>query len=574
MKGLINILNHFVSQYIISTPGRIIEAEIQIQDARLETKKTSSSSAVLKRLFIFNHLQYLRVQIPALIILAITMNTELKRNPEDWNWSFVCFPICLGIVFQCIVFLQNKVWRIILGLVMFIPVLVLSVLERIAYNFSYDGFNLAFFIHGNLQDIWYYSTPMQKLIIVAILAGVIVLSIWCGYIFAEIPVKRITVRAQLIITVIGMVALFLSGQFPSAPGQLVKFMYSDLTSNVKRYTTTELLTLGIKPWEGTLQASASLKKNLVWIILESTDSSFFDENSFPRLMPNLQKLKKDALVFNNLKMCRNAGFSVGGNFAAMTGECLMISEIRKELSSSVSTIRRIEHDTVMTVSLPGILKKCGYSQEFRESFNPGSDNSHPFSNLGFDYSEVCSNGTAWGISDAEMLELTYQRYLKMPEPFNLVMCTVDTHGDCGRRHKNTTRWYNKDGQYDKYMSVFNYNDKLIGAFIGKLKESPRWKNTIVVFTSDHYLHSGSRTGVSNDNTSKRLTFFVVNCGRTGIINIPGKTFDIAPTLLDLMGVTHNYVFPLGESLIGNPNPIRLSESLTQLDALKFYINSR
>ena len=372
----------------------------------------------------------------------------------------------------------------------------------------------------------------------------------------------------------GIMVLFLSGLFPSAPHRLIEFMYADLISNTKQYTNAELHALGIKPWEGTLKVTAPLKKNLIWIILESTDSSFFDETLYPDMMPNLQRLKDEGLVFDNLTMCRNAGFSVGGNFAAMTGECLMVSEIKQELAPSVNTIHIIEHDTIITISLPGILKECGYHQEFRASFNPGSENPHPFINLGFDHSEVCSNGTDWGISDEEILDRTYHRFLTTPEPFNLVTCTVDTHGNCGRRHKNTTRWYDKNGQYNKYMSVFNYNDKLIEEFINKLKKSPRWKNTIVVFTSDHYLYGGSRIGVSDDKTSKRLTFFVINCGQTGTIHTRGKTFDIAPTILDLMEIKHNYVFPLGESLVRYPNPTRLNETPAQLDAFKFYIKTR
>ena len=49
------------------------------------------------------------------------------------------------------------------------------------------------------------------------------------------------------------------------------------------------------------------------------------------------------------------------------------------------------------------------------------------------------------------------------------------------------------------------------------------------------------------------------------------TFDIAPTILDAMGVKHNYRFPLGESLYQNPDPRRLNYTKEQERVLSFYV---
>ena len=49
----------------------------------------------------------------------------------------------------------------------------------------------------------------------------------------------------------------------------------------------------------------------------------------------------------------------------------------------------------------------------------------------------------------------------------------------------------------------------------------------------------------------------LNCGMQGERKSAGMTFDIAPTVLDLLGVRHNYVFPLGESLLGPVSEDRL-----------------
>lgn len=54
--------------------------------------------------------------------------------------------------------------------------------------------------------------------------------------------------------------------------------------------------------------------------------------------------------------------------------------------------------------------------------------------------------------------------------------------------------------------------------------------------------------------------FALNTGKRGICDVPGMTFDMAPTILSLAGVRHNYPFPLGEDLTKpeslNPNRLQ------------------
>ena len=48
------------------------------------------------------------------------------------------------------------------------------------------------------------------------------------------------------------------------------------------------------------------------------------------------------------------------------------------------------------------------------------------------------------------------------------------------------------------------------------------------------------------------------------------TFDLAPTVLALLGVEHNFTFPLGENLLEPANPERLKRERAHAEAIRSY----
>ena len=120
------------------------------------------------------------------------------------------------------------------------------------------------------------------------------------------------------------------------------------------------------------------------------------------------------------------------------------------------------------------------------------------------------------------------------------------------------------------LTAIHRTDQALGEFVEQLKRHPAWKDTVLFVVTDHLAMNGATTtDLLRENPRRRLLAFALNAGTPRRIKVKGKTFDLAPTLLDLVGVRHNYLFPLGESLLGNPNPNRLrGDSSTAKPALE------
>ena len=104
---------------------------------------------------------------------------------------------------------------------------------------------------------------------------------------------------------------------------------------------------------------ASPGKNLVFIILESTELAYLDEKFFPGLLPELKKWRGGTQSFENVTMARNATLTFGAMFSMMTGAFLtpeyLVSGVNSHTKPYVGS---------RLASLPKILNKAGYHQFF------------------------------------------------------------------------------------------------------------------------------------------------------------------------------------------------------------------
>lgn len=328
-------------------------------------------------------------------------------------------------------------------------------------------------------------------------------------------------------------------------------------------------------------------KNLVFIILESVESTLLDESIFPGLMPNLQKLiREDALYFSSVKAPRNAEFTFGAMYAMFFGSILCPSQLvgAENLGNdgmNVAVGNRLS-------SFPLILNKAGYHQSFMRGppiefggTNILLENEH--------YDEMWSaepdNGNLlgwehekWGCFDDELFErafVKYQELCRAGKPFNLTLLTVNGHnprGFCPPGAEHYTGW-------KKVVPLLDANaatDKALGRFVERLKETPEWKNTVLVFCTDHPALHCTLSEVFYANPERKLVFGAVNShAGKGTIDRAGRSFDLAPTILELLEVKHNYTFPLGESLLHETDPRRLAADEGEgLETLGNYVKQR
>lgn len=326
--------------------------------------------------------------------------------------------------------------------------------------------------------------------------------------------------------------------------------------------------------------TASTGKNLVLIYLESLENHYFDEQKFPGLLPNLSRFRAESIDFTDIRQARNADFTFGGLYATLTGSVLTTAHYA--VSGTPDGRNNSGYDTDLgcrLATLPGILQKSGYFQMFLVGCDPRFAGMDIFAaDAGYDrvfsalqiwkelgYKEFPH--AIWGTRDRVLLSLGYVacgEFIKQKtRPFHLSIVTVDAHHPDGFTEAEGPRYPGRPGENPNLLHAIYAMDHWIGKFVRDVQKMPCWRDTVVVFVTDHLAMRNSLWRELNDGRERKLVFFAINAGSPRKITVPGKTFDVAPTILALLGVSHNAQFPLGENLLDHPDPRRLRGDLPE-----------
>ena len=88
-------------------------------------------------------------------------------------------------------------------------------------------------------------------------------------------------------------------------------------------------------------------------------------------------------------------------------------------------------------------------------------------------------------------------------------------------------------------NAFAYTDSILGAFMEKLKATPRWDNTLVVFVPDHYGAYPKPLDSMKDRHHVPLIFTGGALKQSGKNSVAASQADIAATLLGMLGIDHS-----------------------------------
>ena len=328
-------------------------------------------------------------------------------------------------------------------------------------------------------------------------------------------------------------------------------------------------------------------KNLILIILESTEQNYLNEKKFPQLLPNLRNFYQSCQKFTNISMAPNATITFGAMYSMFTGSILD----PRHLLQGINSVHNPRIGARLS-SFPKILHKAGYHQYFVVGCSGnviGTESfvcSQQFDTVWFGIDRkkrvtisMAENGINvpnFSLHDSEVYKQAWEFFQKASlekKPFNITLLTMDAHGPNGIYDKNEPAYpLNSPPKYKNLFNAMYASDVALGQFLEKIANHPVGKDTVIVIVSDHLAHSYTCTsellGKIND---RRLLFGIKNSSRKSAFqDISGKTFDIAPTILDALGVKHNFKFPLGESLYNTKYPQRLIETEEQLVALSYY----
>jgi arylsulfatase A-like enzyme len=296
-------------------------------------------------------------------------------------------------------------------------------------------------------------------------------------------------------------------------------------------------------------------KNLVLLYLESIERQFWNPHIYPDLMPNLDRLRRQGLDFSGFQTFSGATYTIAGMFASQCGVPLFTSPFAGlDAFAGNTTDAATFHPKV--VCLGDVLHKAGYTQVYMGGAPIHFSNKGLFYKLhGYDQAlglyelESQANDklpeSGWGLYDSVLFKLALARYRQLEaagKPFNLAMITLDTHPPDGRPSPGCPKYAESS---NSMLQAIHCTDYEVGKFIDALSKEPDWKNTVVLIMSDHLALRNDAEPLYPKHYHRQPALLVLNAGK-GVRPVRMYHMDIAPTLLDLMGVRTNATFIAGD----------------------------
>ena len=286
------------------------------------------------------------------------------------------------------------------------------------------------------------------------------------------------------------------------------------------------------------------KLNLVYIYGESLERTYFDNEAFPDLTPELGALKNEGLDFSHTQQLPGTDYTIAGMVASQCGIPLF-APFEGNASASVSSF------FPQNICLGDILKNSGYQNYFVQGANlrfAGKDvflKSHGFDHL---YgSEELKSVVAdphyrndWGFYDDTVLDEAWKKFEELSrsgQRFSLFTLTVDTHHPDGFISRTCNRKkYDFDGKPNQSFSAVSCSQENIATFINKIKASPWFKDTVIVVSSDHLAMNNTAWKYLNKQDRNNL-FFVIRGDKPQqeTLAVKRNTMDNGATVLDILG---------------------------------------
>ncbi|HEX4499617.1 MAG TPA: phosphatidylglycerol--membrane-oligosaccharide glycerophosphotransferase [Scandinavium sp.] len=306
------------------------------------------------------------------------------------------------------------------------------------------------------------------------------------------------------------------------------------------------------------------KLNLVYIYGESLERTYFDNDAFPNLTPELGKLKDESIDFSHTAQLPGTDYTIAGMVASQCGIPLF-APFEGNASASVSSF------FPQNICLGDILKNSGYQNYFMQGANlrfAGKDvflQSHGFEHL-YGAEELKTTvadpnyRNDWGFYDDTVLDEVWKKYeelSKSGQRFSLFTLTVDTHHPDGFISRSCNRKkYEIDGKVNQSFSAVTCSQEHVAALIEKIKASPYFKNTVIVVSSDHLAMKNTAWEYLNKQDRSDL-FFVIRGDKPQqeVMGVKRSTMDNGATVLDILG---------GDNFIGLGRSSLSSQSLSEV----------
>lgn len=296
------------------------------------------------------------------------------------------------------------------------------------------------------------------------------------------------------------------------------------------------------------------KKNLIYIFLESMETTYADEKNGgafkENVIPELTKLAQKNEDFSGKSKKLNGGYSMPGTTWTMGAMFAQTSGLPLKISIDGNKMDTQESFFPGIVTIGDILEDAGYSQ----TLMIGSDATFGgrrlyFTDHGnydiFDYNYAAQQGMLsdeypvwWGYDDQKLFEFAKEKLNELSaqdEPFNLTMLTVDTHFEDGYV---CDKCDDKFGD-NQYANVMACSSKQVKEFVEWVKQQDFYEDTTIVISGDHPTMDSDFCENVDENYGRRVYTAYINASDSPKSSMTRTytTFDNFPTTLAAMGVT-------------------------------------
>lgn len=269
------------------------------------------------------------------------------------------------------------------------------------------------------------------------------------------------------------------------------------------------------------------RPNVILFILESFSSDAATDST---IAPNMHRLMQEGVYFDKF---------YANSFRTDRG---LVSILSGYPAHPTVAIMKYPQKTQSLPTIPRALKDEGYDLSFyyggdadfanmRSYFVGACGISKIVSDKDFPVSERL---TKWGAADKFLIDRVYADLGKQDtnKPFMKTVLTLSSH----EPFDVPTRKFD-----EPFLNAVHYTDSCLGDFVDKLKTTPLWNNTLLVFVADHAMQSYPQN--VNNYDSQRFHIPLIWAG--GAVKSPkvvsdfGSQNDLAATLLSQLNIPHS-----------------------------------
>ena len=290
-----------------------------------------------------------------------------------------------------------------------------------------------------------------------------------------------------------------------------------------------------------IQVLNTKRPNILIILMEGFGGAFVEPlGGLPDVTPHFNRLSKEGVFFTN---CYANSFRTDrGTVCTFSGY----------LGLPTASVMKIPAKSRTLPAIAEGLSKAGYKTDFLYGGDINFTNMKSYllstgyqrltANTDFSLAEQTSN--AWGVNDDITFEYLYNQLRNRKEegPWHTAFLTLSSHEPFEVPYHRLE---------DKIPNAFAYTDECLGKFIDRLKQTPAWKDLLVICLPDHgfyYPREGS-------NAMPRF-YHIPMLWLGGAVKQPMQVdkimnqTDLAATLLGQLGLEHT-AFTFSRNVLGS-----------------------